>query len=29
MMANFGFNRPGCGFDVIDGDTIYQWDMNL
>ena len=29
IMINYGYTKPGCGFDLVDGDTIHQWELWL
>jgi hypothetical protein len=27
IMTNFGYSKPGCSFDLIEEDTIKQWEL--
>ena len=27
VMANFGYTKPGCGFDLFEGSKVKQWEL--
>ena len=27
IMTNFGYNKPGCSFDLFEGKNLKQWDV--
>jgi len=27
IMTNFGYSKPGCSFDLLEGDSVKQWEI--